>query len=641
MASTILSPLQWPCQNCNKSYTDSPNITFLRGTCSCTVCTSCITNIASLQKQTQLLIEVACPLDGCRRGKFYIEGTIKEDSAMGGTVKSEKKSKQEEVINLESSDEEDSDNKLDIKPAALASKRKVKQEVKVKKEIKVKREVKKEMPRRATTSPSRKNIKFVSPPGPSPKKKKDLKQLFEVGDEVYAAWFDEKEDPKRQNEYSLHPGKVTKVNEIGTSEYGPIRLYNITFDDGDKLSNLGDHYVFSREDTKLLDGKRGLGIGVKVVYDANSEDKWARDVGWYQVDIDGMKQSFSLLSEAWKAYDAHVVHIKGKQTKKSDLNYPDDYHWLFDNKKLPTKSIKREPKKEMKQEEEETDDERFSGGEEYVGVAKSKRRKLKSSDSTDDEEGSYSDSGDDEDSDDDNEVQLVSGFTKQAFMSQPLFHLNSFIDATKKKNEAFGLFIKEGVGTPGFDRVPFDIAQKIDTLGQQELRKELVESHFWEFAGSKSAARQVAMWTKQVKKGSFIIMRHEYPKCKFCPDVLKSNGVYHGPVYVLGMVTHVIPAWSQEEDRMAARLCTDWPMGNICKVEWKWLGKKDDLEKETQDYLGKICQPTVAHICQLKKKKRKDWKEGGTPESVREDLWTNAECVIDPEAFDDAELMDY
>jgi len=579
------------------------------------------------------LIEVACPLE-CRRGKFYVEGTIKEDSAMSGTVKSEKKSKQEDVINLESSDEED-DNKLDIKAAAVASK-----EVKVKKEIKVKREVKKETPKRGITSPSRKNIKFVSPSGPSPKKKKDLKPLFEVGDEVYAAWFDEKEDPKRQYEYSLHPGKVTLVNEIGTSEYGPIRLYNIAFDDGDKLSNLGDYHVFSKEDTKLLDGKKGLGMGVKVVYDANSNDKWARDVGWYQVQIDGMKQSFSLLSEAWKAYDAHVVCTKGKQTKKSDLNYPDDYHWLFDEKKLPAKSIKKEPKKEMKQEEEETGDERFSGGEEYASVGKkSKRRKLKSSSSTDDEEDSYSDSDDDDD-DDDDEVQLVSGFTKETFMRQPLFHLNSFIDASKKKNEAFGLFIKEGVGTPGFDRVPFDIAQKIDTLGQQELRKELVGSHFWDFGGSKSAARQVAMWTKQVKKGTFIIMRHEYPKCKFCPEVLKSEeGVYHGPVYVLGMVTHVIPAWSQEEDRMAARICTDWPMGNICKVEWKWLGKKDDLEKETQDYLHKICQPTVANICQLNKKKA--WKEGGTPESVREDLWENAECVIDPEAFDDAELMDY
>ena len=163
-------------------------------------------NIASLQNQTQL--EVACPLDGCRRGKFYIEGSIKEDSAMSGTVKSEKKSKHEEVINLESSDEEESDNKLDIKPAAVTSKRKVKQEVNamtmkipkrysVKKEddifdikpsadssssrFKIKRElVKKETPKRVS-SPSRKNIKFVSPSGPSPKKKEVLKPVFKVG----------------------------------------------------------------------------------------------------------------------------------------------------------------------------------------------------------------------------------------------------------------------------------------------------------------------------------------------------------------------------------------------------------------------------------------------------------------------------
>jgi len=35
------------------------------------------------------------------------------------------------------------------------------------------------------------------------------------------------------------------------------------------------------------------------------------------------------LSDAIRAYDASVVRAKGDKTKRSDLNLPDDWEWLF------------------------------------------------------------------------------------------------------------------------------------------------------------------------------------------------------------------------------------------------------------------------------------------------------------------------
>lgn len=52
-----------------------------------------------------------------------------------------------------------------------------------------------------------------------------------------------------------------------------------------------------------------------------------------------------------------------------------------------------------------------------------------------------------------------------------------------------------------------------------------------------SDGRQVAMWLKNATVGSFVVMRHEYPNCQYCPKRLKDeNGKYIGPVYVIGVV---------------------------------------------------------------------------------------------------------
>ena len=71
--------------------------------------------------------------------------------------------------------------------------------------------------------------------------------------------------------------------------------------------------------------------GVRNVVDESSNDEWAKFVGWYVFDnVDtGERQSFSRLSDALYAHDASVVRAKGDKTKRSDLNLPDDWEWLF------------------------------------------------------------------------------------------------------------------------------------------------------------------------------------------------------------------------------------------------------------------------------------------------------------------------
>ena len=76
----------------------------------------------------------------------------------------------------------------------------------------------------------------------------NLKPLFQVGDEVYAAWWDPKLEIKNGKNSRWFPGKV-KSSRIGRhrvgsgsrSPYGPTRLYHIGDDDGDELETLQDY----------------------------------------------------------------------------------------------------------------------------------------------------------------------------------------------------------------------------------------------------------------------------------------------------------------------------------------------------------------------------------------------------------------
>ena len=113
----------------------------------------------------------------------------------------------------------------------------------------------------------------------------------------------------------------------------PYKLYFLPrFDDGDKINNLEDAYIFNKEDYLLtirLDNNEGptkkKWLGVKNVVDEKSSDLWANLVGWYTADINGEEHIFSLLSDALRAYDAHVMEITQHTAKKSQLNLPEEW----------------------------------------------------------------------------------------------------------------------------------------------------------------------------------------------------------------------------------------------------------------------------------------------------------------------------
>jgi hypothetical protein len=202
------------------------------------------------------------------------------------------------------------------------------------------------------------------PPHLSSTPKKDLKPLFEINDRVFAPWW---EDVRRKSQPSWYAGVITNYLTIGHSPYGPVRQYDVLFDDdGEELADIEDSFVFSREDYLLSTSDKEW-IGVKNVLDDQSGDSWAEVVGWYEAtigesfllpslslfrleitplidiclfdlktpsnfnwpltslgDVDGATYAFSRLSDALRAYDEHVIVKKGDAVNPSELNLPDE-----------------------------------------------------------------------------------------------------------------------------------------------------------------------------------------------------------------------------------------------------------------------------------------------------------------------------
>lgn len=87
--------------------------------------------------------------------------------------------------------------------------------------------------------------------------------------------------------------------------------------------------------------------------------------------------------------------------------------------------------------------------------------------------------------------------------------------------------------------------------------------------------------------------------------------------------------WSAEEKHIAENRMGEfhnvrWNINTLCRVHWKWMGYKKNLQQSTQSYINHICQPTLQHIC-----------KDGAWSAIREDLWANATIEISPSEFSD------
>ena len=112
--------------------------------------------------------------------------------------------------------------------------------------------------------------------------KHEYKPLFEVNDLIFGPWADANET--NGAEQTWYPGRIKSYTTIKNGTYGPIRRYNLTFDDGDEMNDVEDYFIFSREDY-LLSGRSDKWIGVEIKKDHNSDDLWAKYVDWYEANI--------------------------------------------------------------------------------------------------------------------------------------------------------------------------------------------------------------------------------------------------------------------------------------------------------------------------------------------------------------------
>mmetsp|Transcript_22598 Transcript_22598/g.47626 ORF Transcript_22598/g.47626 Transcript_22598/m.47626 type:complete len:560 (-) Transcript_22598:1859-3538(-) len=317
MMSTEYSPLGWKCPHCCRGYAQFKDLIFLRGSCNHDICRECIMQFVVVHKQKltngaankEGYTEVPCPLDGCRLGKFCIEGV---DTSLSTPERPTSNSNIycKTAVKREVKEVPTPPIKASAKGNACA--------VSVKKE-KLPDEI---LSRNFTTqvigsdnekavnTKSHRNI--VTPS----KKKWGLKPLFEEGEEVFARWHED----KLWYSGTVKSHKTMKNN--GT--YGPTRRYSVIFDDGDEADDIEDHFLMAKKDYELknMDGKW---IGVKNIQRKCSKDEWAKSIGWYEADISFGWQPFSRLMNAVKAYDDHVLMLKGKQAQRSDLNMPESY----------------------------------------------------------------------------------------------------------------------------------------------------------------------------------------------------------------------------------------------------------------------------------------------------------------------------
>ena len=105
--------------------------------------------------------------------------------------------------------------------------------------------------------------------------------------------------------------------------------------------------MFEESEYKLLSRDRrdetSAWKGVKNVLGEGSTDRWEQTVGYWMIEDnnDGTKpkRAFPFLGGALRWYDDHNVSCKGANTKKADLNLPEEWTFDSDAKSPPVRSI--------------------------------------------------------------------------------------------------------------------------------------------------------------------------------------------------------------------------------------------------------------------------------------------------------------
>jgi len=98
-------------------------------------------------------------------------------------------------------------------------------------------------------------------------------------------------------EYSWEKGTIRSYTEHeGVGGYGFRRVYSVEFINGECRSDVEDYHVIP--DENYTNKSWESSIGINRVFDKDSLDPWAGEVGWYTVELDGVEEPFVYLTDA-------------------------------------------------------------------------------------------------------------------------------------------------------------------------------------------------------------------------------------------------------------------------------------------------------------------------------------------------------
>mmetsp|Transcript_21573 Transcript_21573/g.35272 ORF Transcript_21573/g.35272 Transcript_21573/m.35272 type:complete len:1185 (-) Transcript_21573:86-3640(-) len=152
---------------------------------------------------------------------------------------------------------------------------------------------------------------------------KRTKPSFHRGEKVYAAV--KGNDPSSSGTREWLPGRIWDYKVKHETTYGPVKAYDIIFDDGEVARNLDEVWVMKEEDHEVLSAKPNefSWIGVQRCTDRSANDEYARTVGWYETYFGGEHHVYSSISDAMRSYDKYIISKRDRDlVSEKELNFP-------------------------------------------------------------------------------------------------------------------------------------------------------------------------------------------------------------------------------------------------------------------------------------------------------------------------------
>jgi len=150
-----------------------------------------------------------------------------------------------------------------------------------------------------------------------------IKPTIKKGEKIYAVWS----GPDGKGEV-WYPGRTWDSKEEPSREgYGPIRKYDIVFDDGDMEPDVDEIWVSKKSEYEVSIAKpEDTWIGVTNVRFEYSNDDYARLIGWYKTTVGDVTRVYTSLRSALRAYDKFIIESKGKdKVSAKELNFPEEH----------------------------------------------------------------------------------------------------------------------------------------------------------------------------------------------------------------------------------------------------------------------------------------------------------------------------